>query len=428
MLISTTLVLIALIALSLPIAVVLGSLALFLDLTYSFLPIQIALGEVFWVHSTNFILIAIPLFILMGELLLRSGISDKMYAAMIQWLSWLPGGLMHANIGTCAMFAATSGSTVATVATIGTTALPQIEWRGYNARLFLGSLAAGGTLGILIPPSINMIVYGYLTDTSVPQLFLAGIIPGITLALLYMLVVLVACLIRPDWDGAPVETNWQARFATIGDLGPPLVLFLVVVGSIYAGWATPTEAAALGVLAALALAAWNRRLNWVMLKAAMQGTIRTSSMLLLIVIIALYLNFVFASVGLVRQVNEFILQLGWSPLATMLFIIGVYVVMGMFMETLSMMVLTVPLITPVVVSLGYDTVWFGVLVVLLCEMAILTPPIGVLCYVIQGLRRRGTLNDVFIGVTPFILAIVVMLGIMLLFPGLALYLPEMFYR
>ena len=428
MLTSTTLVLIALIALSLPIAVVLGSLALFLDLTYSFLPIQIALGEVFWVHSTNFILIAIPLFILMGELLLRSGISDKMYAAMIQWLSWLPGGLMHANIGTCAMFAATSGSTVATVATIGTTALPQIEWRGYNARLFLGSLAAGGTLGILIPPSINMIVYGYLTDTSVPQLFLAGIIPGITLALLYMLVVLVACLGRPDWDGAPVETNWQARFATIGDLGPPLVLFLVVVGSIYAGWATPTEAAALGVLAALALAAWNRRLNWVMLKAAMQGTIRTSSMLLLIVIIALYLNFVFASVGLVRQVNEFILQLGWSPLATMLFIIGVYVVMGMFMETLSMMVLTVPLITPVVVSLGYDTVWFGVLVVLLCEMAILTPPIGVLCYVIQGLRRRGTLNDVFIGVTPFILAIVVMLGIMLLFPGLALYLPEMFYR
>ena len=428
MLTSTTLVLIALIALSLPIAVVLGLLALFLDLTYSFLPIQIALGEVFWVHSTNFILIAIPLFILMGELLLRSGISDKMYAAMIQWLSWLPGGLMHANIGTCAMFAATSGSTVATVATIGTTALPQIEWRGYNARLFLGSLAAGGTLGILIPPSINMIVYGYLTDTSVPQLFLAGIIPGITLALLYMLVVLVACLGRPDWDGAPVETNWQARFATIGDLGPPLVLFLVVVGSIYAGWATPTEAAALGVLAALALAAWNRRLNWVMLKAAMQGTIRTSSMLLLIVIIALYLNFVFASVGLVRQVNEFILQLGWSPLATMLFIIGVYVVMGMFMETLSMMVLTVPLITPVVVSLGYDTVWFGVLVVLLCEMAILTPPIGVLCYVIQGLRRRGTLNDVFIGVTPFILAIVVMLGIMLLFPGLALYLPEMFYR
>ena len=428
MLTSTTLVLLALIALSLPIAVVLGSLALFLDLTYSTLPIQIALGEVFWAHSTNFVLIAIPLFILMGELLLRSGISDRMYASMIQWLSWLPGGLMHANIGTCAMFAATSGSTVATVATIGTTALPQIERRGYNPRLFLGSLAAGGTLGILIPPSINMIVFGYLTDTSVPQLFLAGIIPGITLSLLYMLVVLVACLIRPDWDGASVETNWQARFATIGDLGPPLVLFLVVVGSIYAGWATPTEAAALGVLAALALAAWNRRLNWVMLKAAMQGTIRTSAMLLLIVIIALYLNFVFASVGLVRQVNEFILQLGWSPLATMLFIIGVYVVMGMFMETLSMMVLTVPLITPVVVSLGYNPVWFGVLVVLLCEMAILTPPIGVLCYVIQGLRKRGTLNDVFIGVTPFILAIAVMLGIMLLFPELALYLPQMFYR
>ncbi|MBI4182921.1 MAG: TRAP transporter large permease [Proteobacteria bacterium] len=428
MLTTATLVLIVLIVLSLPVAVVLGALALVLDLAYSLLPIHIAFGEVFWSHSVNFVLIAIPLFILMSELLLRSGIADRMYEAMAQWLSWLPGGLMHANIGTCALFAATTGSTVATAATIGTTAIPQIEIRGYNARLFLGSLAAGGTLGILIPPSINMIVFGYLTDTSVPQLFLAGIIPGIMLALLYMVVVVAACLLRPEWDGETVTTSWARRFASLADLGPPILLFLVVVGSIYAGWATPTEAAALGVLAALGLAAWNRRLDWPMLKAGMEGTIRTSAMLLLMVIIALYLNFVFASIGLVDQVNRFIVTLGFTPIETMLFIIGIYVIMGMFMETLSMMVLTVPLVTPVVVGLGYDPVWFGILVVLLCEMAVLTPPIGVLCYVIQGIRGKGSLNDVFIGIAPFLVAIAVMLGLMLAFPEIALVLPRAFYR
>ncbi len=428
MLATTTLVLLILIALALPIAVVLGLLALFLDFSYTPMPLHFAFGEVLWTHSINVILVAIPLFIMMGELMLRSGIADRMYAAMVQWLAWLPGGLMHANIGTCALFAATSGSSTATAATIGTTALPQVYKRGYNERLFLGSLAAGGTLGILIPPSINMIFFGFLTDTSVPQLFLGGVIPGLMLSALYMLVILGCCLIQRDWGGDPVETNWAMRGRTLVDLVPPILIFLVVVGSIYAGLATPTEAAALGVFSAAALAGFNGRLTWNMLGESILGTVRTSAMIILITVIALYLNFVLAAVGLVQAVNDFILGLGWTPLQTMLFIIGIYIVMGMVMDTLAMVVLTVPVITPVVVALGFDPVWFGVLIVILSETAVLTPPVGMLCYVIQGIRNKGSLNDVFIGIAPFILALAAMIALMLAFPQIALWLPTLFYR
>jgi tripartite ATP-independent transporter DctM subunit len=376
MLSTTILVLVVLIALALPIAVVLGGLGLFLDAAYSSFPLHVMLGDIFWLHSVNFILVAIPLFIMMGEIILRSGIAERMYAATAQWLSWLPGGLMHVNITASALFAATSGSSIATAATIGTTALPQWKKRGYNERLFLGSLAAGGTLGILIPPSMNMIVFGFLTNTSVPQLFIAGIIPGLTLSLLYMLVILVACLLRPKWGGDAVPTSWTLRIKTLPDLIPPIALLVVVIGSIYLGWATPTEAAALGVIAALGIAAGHKRLGWRMIGEVMEGTIRTSAMVMMMLTIAFFLNFAIASVGLVKQINEFIIGLGFTPLGTMLFIIGVYLIMGMFMEVLAMVVLTVPIMTPLVVSLGYDPVWFGVLIVILCEAGILTPPVG----------------------------------------------------
>jgi tripartite ATP-independent transporter DctM subunit len=424
----TVLTLLVFIALSLPIAVVLGTLGVFLDLAYSPLPLQRAFGEVFWHHSKDFILVAVPLFIMMGEIILRAGIANRMYAAIVQWLAWLPGGLMHANIGASALFAATSGSSLATAATIGVTALPQVEKRGYSERLFLGSLAAGGSLGILIPPSMNMIIYGFLTNTSIPQLFLAGIIPGITLAALYMLVILVCCLIRPAWGGQPEITRWEMRIRTLPDLLPPIGLFILVVGSIYAGFATPTEAAALGVIGALVLAAWNRTLSWRMLGEVMEGTIRTSAMVTLILMCAFILNFSIAAIGLVTQVNDFILGLGWSPLGTMLFIIGVYIVMGMIMDALAMVVLTVPIIAPVVVSLGYDPVWFGVMIVLVCEGGMMTPPIGMVCYVIQGIRGKGSMNDVFIGITPFLLALAVMVFLMLAYPQFSLWLPTTFYR
>ena len=428
MLSTTVGALLFLIALSLPVAVVLGVLGLFLDATFSRLPLHRAYGEVLWNHSREFVLIVVPLFIMMGEIILRAGIANRMYNAITQWLSWLPGGLMHANIGASALFAATSGSSTATAATIGVTALPQVDKRGYNERIFLGSLAAGGTLGILIPPSINMIIFAFLTDTSVPQLFLAGIIPGITLAVLYMLVILGLCLYRRQWAGEPVETSWRQRWQVLPDLGPPILLFIIVIGSIYAGFATPTEAASVGVIGALILAAMNKTLSWRMIGQVMEGTIRTSAMITLILMFSFLLNFVVAAIGLVEQINDFILGLGWTPLETMLFIIGVYLLMGMVMDALPMVVLTVPILTPVVLSLGFDAVWFGIIIVLISEACILTPPVGILCYVIQGVRGRGSLNDVFIGITPFLFALAAMIGLLLAFPQIALWIPTMLYR
>ena len=427
MLATTLTVLLVLIALSVPIAAVLGVLALALGQFFSVMPLHLALGDVMWENGIEFLLIAIPLFVLMGEILLRSGIAERMYGALAQWLSWLPGGLMHSNVGSCALFAATSGSSVATAATIGTVALPEVGRHRYNERLFVGTLAAGGTLGILIPPSINLIIYGLLTDTSVPQLYLAGFIPGLLLAVLFMLTVIVACLFRRGWGGTPIETSWAMRVRSLVHLLPPLGIFLVVVGSIYAGLATPTEAASLGVVASLGLAALTRSLDIEMLRRAVEGTMRTTAMVMLIILAAIFLNFVLAAIGLTQALSQFVLELGLTPMQTLLVVIAFYLVLGCFMETLSMLLTTTPLIVPIIVSLGFDPVWFGILMMVMLETALITPPIGVNLYVVQGVRGRGSMNDVITGTLPFVATMFVMIALLVLFPGLALWLPELFY-
>jgi tripartite ATP-independent transporter DctM subunit len=425
---TTLVLLLALLALSLPVAAVLGVVGLALDELYSFLPLRLGLGEIAWGASTDVILVAIPMFVLLGEILLRAGIAERMYAAMTHWLSWLPGGLMHSNIGACTLFSAVSGSSVATAATIGTVAIEQIDRQGYNPRFFLGTIAAGGTLGILIPPSINMIVYGVLTDTSIPQLYLAGFLPGLVLALLFMATVLLGCWYRPAWGGQRTASDWPARWRSLPDLIPPLLIFALVIGSIYAGLATPTEAAALGVIGALVLAAWRRRLTLTMLKHTIEGTMRTSAMIMAILIAAYFLNFVLTAIGLTGQVNALVTELGLTPMQTLLVVVGFYVVLGMFMETLTMMVATVPIITPVIVSLGFDPVWFGVLIMLLIETAMITPPVGINLFVVQGVRGRGQLHDVMFGAAPFVVTLLVMIALLILLPGIALWLPELLAR
>ena len=380
-----------------------------------------------WQNAVEFILAAIPLFILMGEILLRAGIAERMYAAMVQWLSWLPGGLMHSNIGSCGFFAATSGSSVATAATIGTVALPEAERYGYNERLFVGTLAAGGTLGILVPPSINLIIYGLLTDTSVPQLYLAGFVPGLLLSILFMLTVILACMYKPAWGGTPVNTNWNLRFRSLKHLGPPLIIFLLVIGSIYAGVATPTEAASLGVVGAMVLAAFSGTLTLNMLREAVEGTMRTTAMVMLIILAAIFLNFVLAAIGLTQLLTGFISSLGMGPLETLLVIVVLYIILGCFMETFSMLLTTTPLIAPIVFAMGYDPVWWGILLTVLLETALITPPIGVNLYVVQGVRGRGSMNDVMIGSLPFVITMFVMIGLLIAYPGLALWLPSLFH-
>lgn len=427
MMIQAIAILMGLVILSVPIAAVLGWLGLFMSNFHSFMPLHLAIGDIFWQNSIEFLLVAIPMFVLMGEILLRAGITERMYEGMVQWLGWLPGGLMHSNIGACALFAATSGSSVATAATIGTVALPEVEKRGYNERLFLGTIAAGGTLGILIPPSINLIIYGLLTDTSVPELYLAGFLPGLLLALLFMATVALACFFRPKWDGDPVPQDWGAKIRSLSGLLPPLGIFLVVVGSIYAGIATPTEGASLGVIASLMLAAQNRTLTVEMLKLAFEGTMRTTAMIMLIILAAIFLNFILAAVGLTQALADFITSLGWSPMQTMFAIVVFYIILGCFMETLSMLLTTAPLIAPVVIQLGFDPVWFGIVLMVLLEAALITPPIGINLYVVQGIRKSGGLNDVMIGTLPFVLAMFAMVGLLLAFPDIALWLPGLFY-
>ena len=426
MLTVTLTLLLVLIALALPVAAVLGVLGLLLDQIYSSMPLSRAMGEVAWSSSKDFLLVSIPMFILLGEILLRAGIAERMYAAMVKWLSWIPGGLMHSNIGACAIFAATSGSSVATAATVGTVALPLIKKHGYNERLFLGTLAAGGTLGILIPPSINMIIYAVLTDTSIPKLYLAGIIPGLGLAGLFMLLVAAVCLVKPAWGGKPLSSNWAERIASLPNLLPPLGIFLVVVGSIYAGFATPTEAASLGVVAAMGLAWAYGRLSFAMLREVLENTMRTTAMVMLIIIAAYFLNFILSAIGLSALLTGFISGLGFSKIQMLIAVVVFYLILGCFMETLSMMITTIPIIAPVMFHLGFDPVWYGIVMVILIEMALITPPVGLNLFVVQSLRKSGALNDVIAGSLPFVLAMLAMIALLAVFPGIALWLPSLF--
>jgi len=416
--------LLAFLILSMPVAATLASLGLLLGWKFSPFPIYRAIGEVSWGTSTDFLLVAIPIFVLLGEILLRAGLAEKTYNALNKWLSWLPGGLMHANVMTSAMFAATSGSSVATAATISTVAIPQARKNDYNEDFFAGSIAAGGTLGILIPPSINMIVYGFLTNTSIPKLFLAGIVPGVILTLLFMFFIAIMCSFKPSIAGGKHSYRWEEKLASLKDIIPVFVIFAVVIGSIYSGLATPTESAALGVIAAITLTVVYGRFSINMLIGAIEGTMRTTAMIMLILLAAYFLNFVLSAIGLTAKLTAFVNGLGMSPVMTLLTIVGMYVVLGFFIETLSLMVITIPIVAPVIVGLGYDAVWFGVLLIILIEMALITPPVGLNLYVVQGIRKSGSMAGLTLGSIPYVIMMVVMVVILILFPDLTLVIAK----
>lgn len=413
----------ALLALSVPVGIVLFLLGFGIDYFVSPFPLSRGLGQVVWSSSNSSTLIAIPFFVLLGEVLVRGGVAARTYAALDRWVSWLPGGLVHANIGTATLFSATSGSSVATAATVATVAMPQAEKLGYDPRLFSGAIAAGGTLGILIPPSINLIVYGFLTETSIPRLFLAGLIPGLLMAVAFMVVTALICRARPKLGGQSRSFSWLERLVVLIDLVPVLALFVVVIGSIYTGLATPTESAAVGVAMALLIAAMRGGLGLSMMMESLLGTIRITAMILLVIIGAYFLNFALASAGLGRELTELLTSFDLGMLGTLLLIVMLYIVLGFFIETLSLMVATIPITVPIIASLGYDKVWFGVLMIVLVEMALITPPVGLNLYVVQGARRGGHLGQVMVGALPFVAVMLLMVIALIAFPGLALWLP-----
>lgn len=382
-------------------------------------------GNQAWMSLNSFIMTSVPLFVLLGEFLLRSGLTDRMYTALSIWLARLPGGLLHTNIGASAVMAATCGSSVATAATIGTVAIPNLTARNYDKRFIMGSLAAGGTLGILIPPSINMIIYGSIADASIGRLFIGGVIPGLILAILFSLIIIIVALVRPAMAGDPEpKTTWRFKLRTIPSFLPVFVVIFAIMGSIYLGWATPTEAAALGVLAVLLIAALFGRVTISMLHDSFASTMKTTAMILLIMVAASYMNYVISLLGIPQQLSAWFVSLKISPAVTMWLIVLFYLVLGMFIETIAMMVTTIPLVVPLVVAVGYDPVWFGVFLMILCEMSLITPPVGMNLYVVQGIRLDGgPLKDIVVGVAPFLIMMLLMCGILIYVPQLVLWLP-----
>ncbi|MFK7880880.1 TRAP transporter large permease [Roseobacter sp.] len=388
-------------------------------------PVLLSFGTNLWSVMNDFLLTTIPLFVLLGELLLRAGITRNMYASLTDWLSRLPGGLLHTNIGACALFSAVSGSSVATAATIGTVALDEFKRRAYHEPLVLGTIAAGATLGILIPPSVNLIIYGALTNTSIGQLFAAGILPGILLTLLFMAIIAAAVLWKPSLAEQVTEVAPRAeRLRRLRFLLPPLGIFVVVMGAIYGGWATPTEAAALGVVLAFGLAAANGALGFAMLHAAFVATIKTSAMLLFIITAAFFLNFIVGLLGVPQAMSRTVTELGLNATEMILILVLFYLVMGCFLETLSMMVGTIPVVMPVILHLDIDPVWFGIFLVIMMELALITPPVGMNLYVVQGVRGRGELADVYRGILPFVAAMLIMVGLIVIWPQIVMVIPE----
>jgi C4-dicarboxylate transporter DctM subunit len=381
------------------------------------------LGLVSWGSMDSYTLTSIPLFVLMAEFLQGSGIGLRVYDGLSKLVRKVPGGLLQTNIVGCAMFAAVSGSSIATAAAIGKVALPQLDARNYNRRFATGSLAAGGTLGILVPPSIAMIVYGTFTETSVAKLFMAGIVPGIILTLLFMIYVACAAVAKPEI--APRETGslpLRVILKALLDVVPFVVLIACIMGAIYSGIATPTEAAGAGCLFSLVISRIWGKLSW----QEFVDCLRRSSLVVANILFITYAAFVFSYAmsyaGVGEQVTEFIVGLKLNKFEFFFALLILFTALGAFVESLGMIVITVPLLYPLLASYGIDPIWFGIIVVVFIEMGQITPPIGINLFVIQSISR-GSLTDVVLGTVPFHLLMFVLLGMLVMWPEIALWLP-----
>ncbi|MFV0662792.1 TRAP transporter large permease [Denitromonas sp.] len=382
-----------------------------------------SLGLVSWGAADSYTLSAIPLFVLMAEILLGSGLSSRLYTAISPLVRRLPGGVLNTNIFGCAVFAAVSGGSSSTAAAIGTVALPELGRLGFNKRLAAGSLAAGGTLGILIPPSITMIVYATFTETSIPKLFMAGIVPGLVLALLYVVYIMARSIANPALAPRAAEQGQGSLLQSLRDLLPFATLIGLVMGSIYGGVATPTEAGAIGVVCALVIAGGYRTLSVEILTTALRRTLVMSGNILFIVFVSLLFAYATALTGFGETLAEWLRDAGLSRLEFLLAALFFYAILGCFMEGLGMIAITIPILFPTLALYGIDPIWFGIFVVLLVELGQLTPPLGVILFVVASSWRELKVEDVVAGTAPFFAIIVLFIFLLIAFPEIALWLP-----
>jgi len=387
-------------------------------------PVGAAMVTTIWGSASSWTLTALPMFIWMGEILFRTRLSEDMFKGLAPWMQRLPGRLIHTNVIGCTIFAAISGSSAATCATIGKMSIPELRKRGYPEGMIVGSLAGSGTLGLLIPPSLIMIVYGVQTNTSIAQLFIAGVIPGLTLAGLFMLTVMIWALIEgKNVPGADMSLSFLQKIYAARHLIPSVALIVIVLGSIYAGFATATEAAAVGVAGALIVSTVQGDMNWKVFKESLMGATRLSCMIALILSGAAFLTLAMGFTGLPRHLAEWIDSLNLSSGMLIVVLTVFYVVLGCFLDGISMVVLTMAVVMPTIERAGFDLLWFGIFIVIVVEMAQITPPVGFNLFVLQGMTGH---QITYIGKVafPFFLMMCVMVAMLVWFPELVTWLPR----
>ncbi|MED4749811.1 TRAP transporter large permease [Brevibacillus choshinensis] len=377
-----------------------------------------------WDHSFSYSLTTIPMFVLMGELLFVSGISNELFTAFRHWFGRVRGGLAMGTIGASAIFAAASGSSIATTGTMGVIASKEMVNAGYNKALSGGAIVAGGSLGILIPPSTVFIIYGMMTEQSIGKLLIAGILPGILLTVLYILTVYFSVLINPSLAQKGEGTSWKERFLSVRHIGWVIILFAIVIGGMYIGWFSPTEAAGVGAFGAFLIALIRRKLGWQNFIESLSRTLRTTGFLFAIMLAAFILNYFLAITRLPMALAELLNGLHVSAGLIFTLIIIMYILLGAVMDTMAMIVVTIPIILPIIHALDFDLIWFGVIIVIVVEMALMTPPIGMSCFVLNGVAPELSLADIFKGSMRFLIPILVLILLLYFFPSIALYLPE----
>lgn len=379
-----------------------------------------------WDQFASYNFSVIPLFILMGQFAFSAGISQRLYDTAHRWLGHMRGGLAIATVGACAGFAAVCGSSTATAATMGMVALPEMQRYKYDPALATGSIAAGGSMGILIPPSVILIVYGIMTEQSIGKLFAAGFIPGLMEATFYIVTISIICKINPNLGPRGPKLPLKTKFAGLwGGTAETMVIFILVLGGLFGGWFTPTEAGGVGAALVLGLSLAMRRMNWQGFVDSISSTTRTAAMILIIVLGAVIFNKFIAITRLPFTLAEWVVGLDMPPMAVMGLIIFVYLIGGCFMDALGLILLTVPIFFPVAVKLGFDPIWFGIIITRVTEIGVITPPVGMNVYVIKGVARDVPLSTIFKGVMPFLMADVVSVLLLLFVPQITLWLPSL---